>query len=109
MEGLKNKEKRYAQVAGLIYLVIAIVGGFSIGYVPSVIVADGSAALTYNYLVENQDLFKLGIAGDIIVLVLEVILTVMLYKLFKSFSFTGIRIATYARLAMAIIMGMNLN
>jgi hypothetical protein len=57
---------------------------------------------------DHQELFRWGIAGDIVVLVLETLLTVMLYQLFKSASTTGMIIATFSRLAMAIIMGMNL-
>lgn len=105
---LQTQGKAYSQLAGLIYLIIAIVGGFSIGYMPSVIIAEGNAALTFQNLINHQELFRIGIAGDVIVMVLEIILTVMLYQLFKSFSATGMRIATYARLAMAIVMGMNL-
>jgi len=105
---LQNQERPYFQLAGLLYLIIAIVGGFSIGYMSSVIVAKGDAALTFQNLINNQELFRWGITGDIVVLVLEVVLTVMLYRIFKAYSNTGILIATYARLAMAIIMGMNL-
>ena len=105
---LQTQEKAYSQLAGLLYLIIAVIGGFSIGYMPGVIVADGNAVLTFQNLVNHQELFRWGIAGDIAVLVLETLLTVMLYQLFKSFSATGMSIATYARLAMAIIMGMNL-
>jgi hypothetical protein len=104
----QNQEKAYSQLAGLLYLVIALIGGFSIGYMPSVIVAEGDAGLTFQNLLNHQELFRWGIAGDIIVLVLEVLLTVMLYQLFKSFSKTGMLVATYSRLAMAIIMGMNI-
>lgn len=100
--------KKYSQFAGLLYLLIAIVGGLSIGYMPSIIVVEGNAALTLQNLMDHQVLFRWGIAGDIVVLVLEVLLTVMLYQLFRSFSATGMTIATYSRLAMAIIMGMNL-
>ncbi|MCB0841425.1 MAG: DUF4386 domain-containing protein, partial [Bacteroidetes bacterium] len=81
---------------------------FSIGYMPSEIVAEGNAALTFQNLLDHKELFRWGIAGDILVLVSETLLTVMLYQLFKSFSKTGMTVATYARLAMAIIMGMNL-
>jgi len=105
---LQNQGKAYSQLAGLLYLIIAIIGGFSIGYMPSVIVAEGNAILTFQNLLDHQELFRWGIAGDIAVLVLEILLTVMLYQLFKSFSATGMTIATYSRLAMAIIMGMNL-
>ena len=105
---LQNQGKIYSQLAGLLYLIIALVGGFSIGYMPTEIVAEGNAALTFQNLFDHQELFRWGIAGDIVVLVLETLLTVMLYQLFKSASTTGMIIATFSRLAMAIIMGMNL-
>jgi len=105
---LQNQGKIYSQLAGLLYLIIALAGGFSIGYMPTEIVAEGNAALTFQNLLDHQELFRWGIAGDIVVLVLETLLTVMLYQLFKSASTTGMIIATFSRLAMAIIMGMNL-
>jgi hypothetical protein len=105
---LQTQGKAYSQLAGLFYLIIAIIGGFSIGYMPSVIIAEGNAVLTFENLIDNQELFRWGIAGDIVVMILEIVLTAMLYHLFKSFSTTGMTIATYSRLAMAIIMGVNL-
>lgn len=105
---LQTQTKLYAQLAGLLYLVIAIIGGFSIGYMPSEIVVDGNATLTFQNLMKHQELFRWGIAGDIAVMVIEIVLTVMLYQLFKSISTTGLTVATYSRLAMAIIMGINL-
>lgn len=105
---LQNQEKLYSQLAGALYLVIALVGGFSIGYMPTQIVSEGNATLTYQNLLEHQELFRWGIAGDIFVILLEVLLTVMIYQLFKSASKTAIMVATYSRLAMAVIMGMNL-
>ena len=105
---LNTQEKFYRPIAGSLYLIIAIIGGFSIGYMPSVIVVDGNAALTFENLTNHQNLFKWGIVGDILVIILETILTVMIYQLFKSISATGATIAAYSRLAMAIIMGMNL-
>jgi hypothetical protein len=105
---LQNQGKVYSQLAGLLYLIIAVIGGFSIGYMPSKIVADENAVLTLQNLMDHQELFRWGIAGDITVLILETVLTVMLYQLFKSVSTTGMTIATYSRLAMSIIMGANL-
>ncbi|MFT4684262.1 MAG: hypothetical protein ACI863_000863, partial [Flavobacteriales bacterium] len=86
---LQTQGKAYSQITGLLYLIIAIIGGFSIGYMPSVIIAEGNAVLTFQNLIDNQELFRWGIAGDIVVMVLEIVLTVMLYHLFKSFSTTG--------------------
>lgn len=103
-----NQTKWYSRTAGLLYLVIAVVGGLSIGLMPSEIVVEGNASQTFQNLIDHQNLFRWGIAGDIGVLVFETVLTVMLFQLFKSVSQTGIRIATYSRMAMAIIMGINL-
>ena len=98
----------YANFAGLLYLLIAVSGGFSIGYVPSVIMAPGDAATTAQNMLDNQGLFRLGIFGDIIVLLLEIILTVLLYRLFKPVSQRISMIAAFSRLAMSVVMGINL-
>ena len=100
--------KAYARIAGLLYLLIAISGGFSIGYVPSVILVPGDAAATAQQVAENMGLFRLGIAADIAVLLMEVILTVMLYRLFKPVSQTMANIAAFSRIGMSIVMALNL-
>ena len=98
----------YAKLAGLLYLLIAISGGFSIGYMPSVIMVPGDAATTAQNIIENQGLFRLGIAGDILVFLMEIILTVMLYRMFKPVNPTLSLIAGFSRLAMGIVMAINL-
>lgn len=100
--------KVYARLAGLFYLLIAISGGFSIGYVPTVIVAPGDASATALNITNNLGLFRLGIVADVFVLMLEVALTVMLYRLFKPVSRTLSLIAAFCRLAMSVVMGLNL-
>ena len=77
-QSLEISPNSYAKIAGLLYLIIAVAGGFSIGYVPTVIIVDGDAAATAQALTDNQGLFRLGIVGDTIVLLAEIILTVML-------------------------------
>ncbi len=56
----------YAKLAGLLYLLIAISGGFSIGYMPSVIMVPGDAATTaqniidfFENKIENTKIVKL--------------------------------------------------
>lgn len=98
----------YAKLAGVLYLLIAITGGLSIGYMPSVIIAAGDAVKTAQNIEDNLGLFRLGILGDIVVLLLEVVLTVMLYRLFKHVNQTIAMVAAFSRLAMGIVMGLNL-
>lgn len=98
----------YSKFAGLLYLLIAIVGGWSIGYMPSLIVDTDSAAATTKNIIEHYDILRLGIAGDIFVLLLEVVLTVLIFRIFKHVNRAFALVATFSRLAMAIVMGLNL-
>jgi len=103
-----DSSKKNAKIAGLLYLLIAIVGGFSIGYVPSIIVSADNATETSNNLLANQGLLQIGIIGDVFVFLLEIILTVILYRLFKPVSQTISIIAAFSRLSMSVVMGINL-
>jgi hypothetical protein len=98
----------YAKIAGLLYLLIAISGGFSIGYMPSVIIEADNAAMTAQNMMDHQGLFRLGILGDIVVLLLEIVLTVIIYRLLKPINQTIAMIALFSRLAMSFVMGLNL-
>ncbi len=99
---------KFAKTAGLLYLLIAIAGAFSIGYVPSQIVVAGDAQATANNIISKHGLYLAGIAGDVTVIILEVILTAMLYRMFRSVNATISSIAAYARIGMAVVMGINL-
>ncbi len=105
---LEKSPVKYARIAGLLYLVIAVFGAFAIGYVPSVIYAAGDAAQTAENLLANQGLFNMGVLADVVVLQVEIILTVMLYWLFKPVSPTLSMIATLSRFGMIVVMGMNI-
>lgn len=110
MTATKNQIRpmTYAKIAGLLYLLIAISGGFSIGYMPSVIIEADNAAITAQNMMGHLWLFRLGILGDIVVLLLEIVLTVMIYQLLKPVNQTIAMIALFSRLAMSIVMGLNL-
>jgi hypothetical protein len=99
--------KNYSRTAGLIYLAIAVVAGFSIAYVPSVIVAAGDAGTTAANLLGNQGLFRLGILGDVTLILLEIVLSVMLFVVFKATSPTVSMIAMVSRLLMVVVMAIN--
>jgi len=100
--------KSYARIAGTLYLVIAVFGAFAIGYVPSVIIESGNASVSASNLAANLTLFKAGIFADIVVLLVEVVLTALLYVMFKPISKTLTTIAAYSRFAMVLVMAVNL-
>jgi hypothetical protein len=99
--------KNYSRTAGLIYLAIALVAGFSIAYVPSVIVAAGDAGTTAANLLGNQGLFRMGILGDVLLMLLEIVLSAMLFVVFKATSPTVSLIALVSRLLMVVVMAIN--
>lgn len=100
--------KRTANIAGLLYLVIALFGGFSMGYLPSLIFVPGDAATTAQNVLTNLPMFQFGLFADIIVLLSEVALTAILYILFKPVSQTLTMVAAMARLSMVMVMAINI-
>ncbi|MEM6348882.1 MAG: DUF4386 domain-containing protein, partial [Bacteroidota bacterium] len=63
---------------------------------------------TVKNLQEKGGLFQWGIAADILTFSIEIALTSMLFQIFKRQNETQTRIATYARFAMIMVMGVNL-
>jgi hypothetical protein len=103
-----NSIKKTARVAGLLYLIIAIASPFSFFYVRSSIIVPGDATATASNIMASEWLFRLGIVGDAVVFLSEIVLIAILYALLKPVSKTLSLAAAFARLAMTVMQGMNL-
>ncbi len=99
---------KIARVAGVLTLLIVVLAPFSMIYVPSTLVVPGEATLTANNIMASDGLFRLGMASDLIVFLIEIMLTVLLYILIKPVNKTLSLIAAFSRLAMTVIQGINL-
>jgi hypothetical protein len=75
---------RNARVAGLLYLLLTLVGPFRLIYIPNTLFVDGNAAATASNIASHAWLFRLGIAGDVFTGAISLFLTVALYRLFKD-------------------------
>jgi Domain of unknown function (DUF4386) len=100
--------KHAARVAGLLYVTIAVLGMFSIGYVPSVVFTFGDAAANAQSVLAHMGLFRLGLFADMLTILCEVALTAMLFALFKPVSHMLSLMATLARFGMIVVMAVNL-
>jgi Domain of unknown function (DUF4386) len=98
---------RTARFAGALYLLVAVFAPFSMVYVPSMLIVPGDAATTASNVLASEELFRLGIASDSIVFLIEIVLTVLLYVLLKPVSKTLSLVAAFSRLAMTVIQGIN--
>jgi len=98
----------YARVAGFLLLFIAIIAPFSQLYVPSTLIVPADATATANNIGASGWLFHLGIVSDSLVFLIEIVLTALLYVLLRPVSRTLSLVAAFARLAMTVVMGVNL-
>jgi hypothetical protein len=98
----------YARTAGVLYLLITALAAFVHFYVPGQLIVPGDAATTASNIMASEGLFRLGIAGELVLLLTEVVLSVLLYVLLKPVSKTLSLVAAVSRLVMVAIHGANL-
>lgn len=96
-----------ARFAGLLYLLIAVLSGFVHFYVPGKLLVPGDAATTATTIMASEGLFRLNIAAELVIVLIEVVLSVLIYVLLKPVSKTLSLVATVSRLAMTTIHGIN--
>src|SRR5215218_219165 len=83
MQKANTSPKIYARLGGFFYLINIALGIFSIAYVESIIVVDGSPTATANNIITHEFLFRLGIVSHIIVLLTNFPLAIIFYRLFR--------------------------
>lgn len=103
-----NSIQRKARIAGGLILLLAVIAPFSMLYLPSILVVPGNATATANNIIASEGLFRLGAVADSLVLIIEIVLTVLLYVLLAPVSNTLSLIAAFSRFAMTIVQAVNL-
>lgn len=103
-----TSQRKAARIAGVLYLVITVAAIVAHFYVPSELIVPGDPAATASNIKASEQLFRLGIASEFIVLLSEIVLSVILYGLFRSVNRTVSLTAAVSRLTMTTIHGMNL-
>ncbi|HYU30943.1 MAG TPA: DUF4386 domain-containing protein [Thermoanaerobaculia bacterium] len=76
--------KKDARIAGLLYLLMAIPGPFSLMYVPGKLIVSGNAAATANNIMAHEMLFRLSILGILVSGIGWLVLALALYRLFSG-------------------------
>ncbi len=75
--------KKVARIAGLLYLGVVLTGIFSLIYVPKQLVVWDNAATTFQNIVANETLFRLGIVSSLACYSFFLFLPLVLYKLLR--------------------------
>ena len=118
--------KRLARIAGVLYLIVGIAGGFAEGFVQPKMYVAGDAAATAGNVIANAGLVRIGVVAELLDQTILVFLALTLYVLLKHvhqsmaramvvlvvlaagisclnvvFEFAGLRVATDATYAAA--------
>jgi hypothetical protein len=78
--------KRLARIAGLLYLIVAIFGGFAFGFVLGKVYVPGDAAATAANVLANAGLVRLGVVADLLQATCSTLVALILYQIFKHVS-----------------------
>ncbi len=78
-----SSPKRLARIAGFLYLLVGIFGGFAEGYVEPKMYVAGNAAATFGNIVANAGLVRLGVVADLLDATFFVFVALALYILLK--------------------------
>ncbi len=102
------ENRKTARITGILYLLLAVIGPFTLMYIPSKLLVSGDAAATANNILSNELLFRFGIIGETLIVILEVIIIVLIYKLFSPVNKHLTLTAVFSRLAMTVLQGGNI-
>ena len=96
-----------ARIAGLIYLIVAITGGFAQIVRTQMLVA-GDAAATAENVLDAEWLFRLGFSSDLIAFSSEIVLAVVVFVLFRPVNTPLAILASLFRVGQAAVLAINM-
>ena len=82
--GTRHSTKRLAQIAGVLYLIVGIFGGFAVGYANPAVYVPGDATTTAANVAANSGLVRAGVLADLLQATAFVFLAMVLYVLLKD-------------------------
>jgi hypothetical protein len=100
--------RKAARTAGVLYLIIFIVYPLASFIGKSSIVVPGDATATVNNILASESLFRLGIAGETVIFLVEIALAAILYELLRPINLALSLAAAFSRVAEAIVQAVNL-
>jgi hypothetical protein len=103
-----TSQRKVARVAGVLYLTIIIAGIFAEFFVRQSLIVPGDATATAANITAAEGLFRIGIAGDLIMIICDIALALAFYVLLKPVSNALSLLAAFFRLGQAAILGINL-
>lgn len=103
----EHSPQRHLRIAGILYLAIILLGLFGEVFVRGTLVVSGDATATVNAISASPFLWRAGIAGDLLMHVLDVPVIVIFYLLLRPVSKSLAQFATLINLVQTAVLVMN--
>ena len=100
--------RTYARIAGILYLVLFIVGPFAFFLGRTSVVVPGDPVATVDNLVASESMFRLGMAAETIIVLIEIVVSAILYVLLRPVSRPLALASALARFAQSALQAVNL-
>lgn len=101
-------KRTIARWAGVLYLVIFFAGLFAEFIVRQSMLVAGDATATAENILASESLFRLGMVGDLTMIMADVAIAILFYILLKPVNQLLALMAAFFRLAQATALGLNL-
>jgi uncharacterized protein DUF4386 len=92
---LQTSPQVYARIGGVLYLIIIVIGFCSEFFVREKLVVSGDVTATANNIMASESLWRITIAGALILLVCSIALTLILYVLLRPVNKTLALLAVF--------------
>ena len=101
-----NSLRRTGRVAAIMILVLVVVAPVGL-LLPTSLIVPGDAGATVENITRSETLFRVGLAAQALVFLIEIALPIVLYVLLKAVNKTLSLIAASARVGMAVVQAVN--
>ncbi len=107
MFAIERSPQRYARLAGVMYLAIIALGMLGELYVRGTLVVPGDASATARAIAASPQLWRVGVAGDLLMHVLDVPVILIFYFLLRPVSKSLALLATMFNLVQTAVLAVN--
>lgn len=80
---IQASPQAYARLGGILYLMIILAGALGEIFIRGKLIVSGDAVSTANHILASESMWRLGIAGDLLMHVLDIPVMLILYTLLK--------------------------
>ena len=107
---MKNSINQTARIGGVLYLVLIVVGLFSVLIIKDRFIVSGDVTATANHIIRSQFLWRMALVADLIMHVLDIPIMLIIYLLLKPVNKNLALLALlFTLIQTAVLVANNLN